>query len=43
MRRKLHDGREDGLVALASLNPDRIKSFADLLEAMGDTSFGGGD
>jgi deoxyhypusine synthase len=41
MRRKLHDGREDGLVALASLNPDRIKSFADLLEAMGDTSFGG--
>jgi deoxyhypusine synthase len=41
MRRKLHDGREDGLVPLASLNPDRIKSFADLLEAMGDTSFGG--
>jgi deoxyhypusine synthase len=41
MRRKLHDGREDGLVALDSLNPDRIKSFADLLEAMGETSFGG--
>ena len=41
MRRKLHDGRADGLSPLTSLNPDRIRSFSDLLEAMGSTSFGG--
>lgn len=41
MRRKLHDGRRDGLVAVQSLNPDEIRSFSDLLDAMGRTSFGG--
>ncbi len=41
MRRRLHDGRKDGLVPIVSLNPDEIHSFSDLLEAMGRTSFGG--
>lgn len=41
MRRKLHDGRRDGLVAVQSLNPDEIRNFPDLLDAMGRTSFGG--
>ena len=41
MRRKLHDGRQDGLVPVASLNPDTIHSFSDLLDSMGRTSFGG--
>jgi len=41
MRRRLHDGRRDGLVSVISLNPDGIHSFSDLLEAMGRTSFGG--
>ena len=41
MRRKLHDGRRDGLVPVASLNPDTIHSFSDLLDSMGRTSFGG--
>ncbi len=41
MRRKLHDGRKDGLEPVFSLNPDKIGSFSDLLTAMGRTSFGG--
>jgi deoxyhypusine synthase len=41
MERKLQDGRRDGLVAVESLNPDEIRSFSDLLDAMGRTSFGG--
>ncbi len=41
MRRKLHDGRRDGLVPVESLNPDDTRSFSDLLKAMGRTSFGG--
>ena len=41
MRRRFHDGREDGLEPVVSLNPDEIHSFSDLLEAMGRTSFGG--
>ena len=32
--REFHDGRDDGLVALESLDPDAIDSFADLLRAM---------
>lgn len=40
-QRKLHDGREDGLVPVESLNPDGLHSFSDVLEAMGRTSFGG--
>ncbi len=39
--RKLHDGREDGLVALESLDLDRVRSFPDLLRAMGRTAFSG--
>ncbi len=41
MRRRFHDGREDGLEPVVSLNPDEIHSFSDLMEAMGRTSFGG--
>jgi deoxyhypusine synthase len=41
MRRQLHDGRRDGLTPVEPLNPDAIRSFSDLLEAMGRTSFGG--
>jgi deoxyhypusine synthase len=41
MRRKLRDGREDGLIPVEPLDPDKIHSFSDLLEAMGRTSFGG--
>jgi len=41
MRRKYHDGREDGLIPVESLDPDKIHSFSDLLEAMDRTSFGG--
>lgn len=41
MTRKLHDGRQDGLVPVESLDPDQIHSFSDLLDAMGRTSFGG--
>lgn len=40
MHRKLHDGREDGLEPVLSLNPDKIRTFSDLLDAMGRTSFG---
>jgi deoxyhypusine synthase len=39
--RKFHDGAKDGLEALEPLDPDKIASFSDLLEAMGKTAFGG--
>lgn len=39
--RKLHDGRRDGLTPLESLRLDSVKSFADLVRAMGKTAFGG--
>jgi deoxyhypusine synthase len=39
--RELHDGREDGLVPLASLDLGHVHSFADLLRAMADTAFSG--
>ena len=41
MTRKLHDGREDGLEPLESLDPDNVNSFSDLLRAMSKTAFGG--
>jgi len=40
-RRELHDGAKDGLEALEALDPDKIRSFADLLVAMRKTAFGG--
>ena len=39
--RKLHDGREDGLRPLVSLDLDSVESFSDLLEAMSETAFSG--
>lgn len=39
--RDFHDGAEDGLEALEPLDPAAIRSFADLLIAMGKTAFGG--
>jgi len=39
--RHFHDGAEDGLEALQSLDPETIHSFSDLLRAMKKTSFGG--
>ena len=39
--REFHDGAEDGLEALEPLDPDKIKSFDDLLIAMRKTAFGG--
>ena len=39
--REFRDGAKDGLEALEPLDPDRITSFSDLLEAMGKTAFGG--
>jgi len=39
--RHLHDGREDGLVPLESLDLDRVDSFAGLLRAMAKTAFSG--
>src|SRR5512143_2142681 len=39
--REFHDGREDGLVALESLDLDRVKSFSGLLRAMAKTAFSG--
>jgi len=39
--REFHDGRADGLVPLESLDLDRVKSFPDLLRAMGRTAFSG--
>jgi len=41
MSRAFRDGRLDGLAPVQSLNPDKVHSFSDLLEAMGRTSFGG--
>jgi deoxyhypusine synthase len=41
MKRELHDGREDGLEPLESLDVRRVGSFADMLKAMSRTSFGG--
>jgi deoxyhypusine synthase len=39
--RILHDGREDGLVPLASLDLEAVDSFSDLVRGMGKTAFGG--
>ncbi len=40
-RESLHDGRNDGLRPLESLDVKRIHSFADLMRAMSKTAFGG--
>lgn len=39
--RSLHDGREDGLRPLRSLDPNEINTFAELVRAMGRTAFSG--
>jgi deoxyhypusine synthase len=39
--REFHDGREDGLVPLESLDLDHVTSFASLLRAMSKTAFSG--
>ncbi|MBN1394885.1 MAG: deoxyhypusine synthase family protein [Pirellulales bacterium] len=39
--REYHDGREDGLQPLESLDVRRAEGFADLLRRMGRTAFGG--
>lgn len=39
--REFHDGARDGLEALEPLDPERVRSFADLLTAMRKTAFGG--
>ena len=39
--REFHDGREDGLVPLESLDLDKATSFAGLLRAMSRTAFSG--
>ena len=39
--RSFHDGAQDGLEALESLDPSTIRSFSDLLLAMKKTAFGG--
>ncbi|HEX6738766.1 MAG TPA: deoxyhypusine synthase family protein, partial [Vicinamibacteria bacterium] len=39
--REFHDGREDGLAPLESLDLDRVTSFAALLRAMSKTAFSG--
>lgn len=39
--RELHDGRQDGLVPLQSLDLERVNSFADLLRSMHNTAFAG--
>ena len=41
MSRDLHDGRQDGLQPLESLDPRRVTGFADLLRRMSRTAFGG--
>jgi deoxyhypusine synthase len=41
MARTLHDGRQDGLSALESLDVRRSKDLVDLLERMANTAFGG--
>ena len=40
-KRSLHDGRDDGLTPLVSLNLDDVSTFSDLLAAMSDTAFSG--
>jgi deoxyhypusine synthase len=39
--RELHDGAADGLEALDPLDPEKVDSFASLLDAMRKTAFGG--
>jgi deoxyhypusine synthase len=39
--RQFHDGQKDGLVALESLDLDKVKSFSGLLRAMSHTAFSG--
>jgi deoxyhypusine synthase len=39
--REFHDGAKDGLEALEPLDPEKIRSFGDLLAAMRKTAFGG--
>lgn len=39
--RSLHDGRNDGLKPLVSLDLDQVRSFSELLSAMSDTAFSG--
>jgi deoxyhypusine synthase len=39
--RELHDGREDGLTPLESLDLRKVESFSGLLKAMKATAFGG--
>lgn len=39
--RSFHDGRDDGLVPLESVELGNVHSFADLLRAMSKTAFGG--
>ena len=41
MHRSLHDGRQDGLKPLESLDLQQINSFTDLLQAMSKTAFSG--
>src|SRR5215470_2311524 len=40
-QRAFHDGREDGLVPLESLDLDQVDSFASLLRSMARTAFSG--
>lgn len=39
--REFHDGATDGLEALEPLDPEKIHSFSELLQAMRKTAFGG--
>ena len=39
--RQLHDGRQDGLEPLTSLNLAEVETFSDLLRAMSSTAFSG--
>ena len=39
--REFHDGRKDGLIALESLDLDKVTSFSSLLRAMSKTAFSG--
>ena len=40
-KRHLHDGREDKLVPLKSLDLDEVTSFSSLLRGMSHTAFSG--
>ncbi len=40
-KRSLHDGRDDGLTPLESLDLDEVTSFSDLLRGMAKTAFSG--